>query len=1086
MTVSPSSLARLALAFGCIAVQPFVHAAPLTLVQSPPGAAREPAPNIIVSVDDSGSMGWDVFGCQTMDFDTTTFGNTLDPARTSADAVCPSRETNTRPSRLASLRAALRNTFGNGTASNRGIVTDDRIRLAWQALDERNSGLNQDVLVAGSVNTLRSFTGQHRTNFESFVASLRANSLVGTALHKMMANVHSYMGATGINGPYANTPGSTSATADLSCRKTFHVLMTDGAWNSEEHATVQAGNVDGTFPRTLPDGTVYSDTAQTKVFSDSWGGTTGTIADWSMLHWSTDYQTLANNVRPITRVAQPETVGSVVLQPYWNPKNNPMNWQGVTTHTIGFSRGAVTWNGGPAWDNATDNNYGSGYASKVNNTTQWLNLFDTTLTRQQLEAERRASDLWHAALNGRGKYYPARTDEALTTAFREILSDILQQSSRPLVSIAASSSRLRADGFAYIAGFNSEQWSGELGAYSISATTSNVSPTPTWRASAMLNTSTFSVSDRVILTSPGGTVTSSFLWGSLTTAMQSELSGTNGTTTGSLRLDYIRGDRSSERQNGGQFRDRASRLGDIVNSNIWMTGRPSRMGFDHYQHAAFRTAQVNRTPILYVGANDGMLHGFNANTGQEVVAYVPRGVYTSLREYTQESYVHKYSVDGHPFTGDVDTSGRGNSTTQSAVWRTMLVSGLAGGGKGYFVLDVTSPTAAQVVVDNTLPSDSDIGHIYAQPVVDAVSGLRSEQLVKMNNGRWAVVMGNGYNSTNERPVLLIQYLDGDRALHKIVASSATGQTNGLSAPRLIDINGDGKVDIAYAGDLQGNLWKFNLTGTSDTSWSLAGTGPLFTAEHPTGTRQPITVAPVWMAPPEGGIQIAFGTGRNITEADRSTTATHTIYSLRDTSTYASSTSTVSVTSNMTAITGRSQLVAQTVVSTVTSTSSVSTNTNPYFNTSQNDVNYTGTSPRRGWYLDLPVSRERVLNNPAIYEGQKIIVGSNVPTVGGTGETCNLSIVAEDNYINVFNMFSGKPSLTPVFSTTDTSMNMQNASRTRFGTGDYVTIKKSSDSELISPKPGPDPSCPEGQLCTEKLRLTTGSTPGARADWREVR
>lgn len=1083
MTLSPRSLAITGLIFGSIAFQTCVFAAPLSLAQSPPGAAREPAPNIIVSVDDSGSMGWDINGCATLDFDSVTYnGYSNEPGATG----CPTPSTNTNASRIRSLRNALINTFGNPTTGTRGIVNDNRIRLAWQVMwdngrTSRPAGQTNDqsTLVAGAVNSVQTFSGTHRTNFHNFITSLRATQ--GTPSHKMMANVNAYMATTGVSSPFANSPGS-STTGYLSCRRTYHIFMTDGAWNSETATSANVGNSDGVATLNLPDGTLYSSTNQTRVYRDAFGGTKGTLGDWAFTNWSTDFQrNLTDNVRPLTNVSTPETVGGVTLQPYWNPKNNPMTWQGVTQHSIGFGNSATSWPGSPTWDSA-DNMYGGQYSSLVSGSVTWIDLFNASLTPAQNEA-RRPSDLWHMAFNGRGKYYPARNETALTNAFQQILNDILEQTSRPLVSIATSASRLRADGFAYIAGFNSEQWSGELSAYSVSASTSAVSSTPTWRASAMLDTSTFSVNNRLVLTSPGGTITSSFLWGSLTTAMQADLSGTDGTTTGSLRLNYLRGDRSRERQNGGQFRDRASRLGDIVNSNIWMTGKPSRMAFDHHQHAAFRTAQASRTPVLYVGANDGMLHGFNANTGQEVVAYVPRGVYPNLRDYTQESYAHKYFVDGHPFTGDVDTSGRGDSTTQNGVWRTMLVSGMGGGSKGYFVLDVTTPSAAQVIMDNTLSSDEDIGHIYAQPVVDPVTGSRSEQIVKMNNGRWAVVMGNGYNSTSELPVLLIQYLDGNRALLKIAASSTPGQTNGLSAPRLIDINGDGKVDIAYAGDLQGNLWKFNLTATSDASWSLAGSGPVFTAEYPTGTRQPITVAPLWMAPPEGGIQIAFGTGRNITEADRSSTATHTIYSLRDSSTYASSTSTVSLTSNMAAITGRSQLVAQTVVSTVTSTSSV-TNTNPYFNTSQNDVNYGGTSPRRGWYMDLPVSRERVLNNPAVYEGQKFIVSSNVPTVGSSGETCDLSIVAEANYINVFNIFSGKPSLTPVFSTADSSMNMQNATRTRFGTGDYVALKKSSGSELISPRPGA--TCPEGQLCTEKLRLTTGSTPGARADWREVR
>ncbi|MDP2262057.1 MAG: PilC/PilY family type IV pilus protein [Hydrogenophaga sp.] len=1063
--------------FGCLSFQLLAQAAPLSLAQSPPGAAREPAPNIIVSVDDSGSMG--------------TTG-------------------------IATLKAALTQTFA---ASN---VVDDRIRLAWQSMN-RCGGIPNTGTSCNGLNGMKPLSGSHRTNFMSWVNGLTPNG--GTPSHYMLDEAGQYLSKTGlgINSPWAAIPGQQELPV-LSCRKSFHIFMTDGNWNSAAATTdvhvdtagppgtaiVRAGNADGTTT-VLGDGTTtYSVTAtQTRLYRDTAGtANLSTLSDLAFYYWSRDLQpSLTNNVRPSINITGTQNFGTsaspAILDSFWNPRNNPATWQHMVNYTIGFdpdgpggAAGADQWAGSPVWGGDT---FSGDLANLIRGSVLWSTPFcslpiGTTANPggnspcngangYSQRSDARKMELWHAALNSRGRFVPAPNASALVNAFKTILDDILQQTAKPLVSIAASGSRLRTDGFVYVAGFNSEQWSGELSAYSISATNTTVNPTPTWKATTLLDTSTFVVNDRLILTSPGGTITSSFRWGSLTTAMQADLSGTDGTTTGSLRVDYLRGVRTGEKQNGGQFRDRASRLGDIVNSNIWLTGKPARMSFEHLGHEAFRTAHSGRTPTLYVGANDGMLHAFNANTGRELMAYVPRGVYANLRDYTLESYTHKYFVDGHPFTGDADTSGRLDSTTTPAVWRTMLVSGLGGGGKGYVVLDVTSPTTAQVVVDNTMPTHADVGHIFSQPVVDPVSGSRSEQIVKMNNGRWAVVMGNGYNSTNERPVLLIQYLDGDRSMQPIIATT-TDQSNGLSAPRLIDINGDGKVDIAYAGDLQGNLWKFNLTSSNPSGWARAGSGPLFTAEFPSGTRQPITAAPLWMAPPQGGIQVAFGTGRNVTTTDRANTSTQSIYSVWDDAKYTVSGTGITLGTLTSAISGRSQLVQQSVGSTVTTSATTSADANTFYNTTENDVIYTGVNARRGWFMDLPVSRERVLNNPVIYEGQKIMVSSNVPTLGSSGETCDLSIVAEDNFISVLNMFSGKPSQTPVFATTDTSMNMNKASRTRFGTGDYVTLKTNAGAELISPQGGND--CPEGQLCTKKLRLTTGSTPGARADWREVR
>lgn len=1049
-----------------------IQADPLSFAQAPPGTAKDPAPNVIVSVDDSGSMG--------------TTG-------------------------IATLKSALTQTF---SASN---VYDGRIRLAWQSMN-RCSGIPSPSAACENKNGMKPLAGTHRTNFMNWVNGLTHGG--PTPSHLMIDQAGSYLSnvTLGAASPWAANPG-VAETPILACRKSFHILMTDGGWNgtslyadanfrdavdASDIRIVRGGNADGGADRTLPDGTAYQiNSNQNRLYRDVHGSANlSTLSDIAFHYWATDLQpSIANSVRPSIKQTGTFNFGTAanpaLLEEYWNPKNNPATWQHMVNYTIGFND-AATWAGSPTWAGNTH----AGLAPIIRGTIQWPTPYcgnnntgtgnlpcDTgtgyTAGTSEPLASARKMDYWHTALNSRGLFVPAPNAQALVDAFQTILTQILDQTATQVVSVSASSTRLRSTESLYIAEYNSEQWSGELAAYGI-ATNATVNSTPTWRASTRLDTTTFSVDGRLIRTSPGGTITSSFLWGSLTTAMQSDLSGPDGTATGAARLEYLRGVRSGERQNGGQFRNRASRLGDIVNSNIWMTGKPIRMSFEHLNHATFRTAQATRTPTLYVGANDGMLHGFNANNGAELMAYVPRGIYPKLRAYTQESYAHEYSVDGHPFTGDADVSGRLDTTTTTPDWRTILVSGLGAGGKGYFILDVTNPTDPQVMYDNTLPSDNDVGHIFSLPVVDAVNGSRSEQIVKMNNGRWAVVMGNGYNSQNERPVLLIQYLDGDRSLQKIVANVTMAQSNGLSAPRLIDVNGDGKVDLAYSGDLQGNMWKFNLTSATASQWAVAGTGPLFTAQFPLGTRQPITVAPVWMAPPQGGIQIAFGTGRNVTEADRSNTATQTIYSIWDSSAYASSTTTVTVTSNMTAITGRSQLVEQTVLNSVTSTSTASAVTNPYFNTSQNDVNYTGSNPKRGWFLDLPVSRERVLNNPSIYEGQKILVSTSVPKYGNSGETCDMSTVGEDNYINVLNMFSGKPSKSPVFSVADSSMNMANASRTRWGTGDYVTLKKSSGTDLVSPKPGGGGVCPTGQVCTDKLTLRTGTTPGARADWREIR
>lgn len=1095
-----------------------VLAAKLPLQQAPAGSATEPAPNIIVSVDDSGSMG---------------------------------------ASGIATLKAALTRTF---SVSN---VIDGKVRLAWQSMN-RCRGIPSSSTDCGSKNGIKPLQGTHRTNFLTWVNTLAASG--PTPSHLMIDQAGQYLSRTdlGINSPWAANPG-VSETPVLSCRKSFHIFMTDGVWNStdlylddvkdgsgaDRVRIVRGGGNADNIAKSLPTGpsltttVTYSITSdQTRIYRDQWGSNTlSTFADLAFHYWSTDLQpTLTNNVLPTINREGTESFGGVTLQEFWNPRNNPAVWQHMVTYTIGFDPDGPTgpavpagaWNGAPAWGGDT---YSGGLPSLASGTVTWPtplcgagntgtgnlpcdNLVYWTGSNNAWGvnsafnpvADGRRMELWHAALNGRGKFVPAPNDQALVDAFQGILDDIFNQTGKSLVSIAASTSRLRSDSSIYLAGYKSDTWSGQLGAYPITAA-GDISPTPTWTVSTLLdstNTLTFDPGTRLVLTHDG-TNGRSFEWANLSAAQQSLLQGSDSAAVGADRVSYLRGNINLEARKGGSMRNRNSRLGDIINSNIWLTGKPTRLTYEHFGHKTFRTSNASRTPTLYVGANDGMLHAFNATNGREMLAYVPKAAYSQLRNYTLPNYTHKYFVDGSPFTGDVDVSGRLNTTSTLPAWRTVLISGMGAGGKGYFGLDVTNPatwtspgtgTTTQVLFDRTLPVDAtgttttedeinDIGHIFSQPVVDPVSGTRSEQIVKLNNGRWAVVMGNGYNSHNERPVLLIQYLDGDRSLKRIVASSTTNASNGLSAPRLVDVNDDGRVDMAYAGDLKGNLWKFNLSSASPNSWGVSFSGnPLYVASDSGSNRQPITTAPMWMSHPMGGVQVLFGTGINVTESHQANSQTQTVYSVWDKSTYSLGTSTVAMTDIQRITTGRSALVAQTVVNAVTKTlADTSTVDTDYFNTTENNVSYSKTdaTAKRGWFFDLPLDRERVLVNPMMWEGQKVVVASQVPKLGTTGETCDFSQSLEDNWINVFNMITGKPSVVPAFSTSDTTMNLKKATRTRFGSGDLIALRKADGStELVSPKPDdPDAPCEEGKFCAEREKLTTGTGIGARSEWREV-
>ncbi|HRL91754.1 MAG TPA: PilC/PilY family type IV pilus protein, partial [Comamonas denitrificans] len=580
-----------------------------------------------------------------------------------------------------------------------------------------------------------------------------------------------------------------------------------------------------------------------------------------------------------------------------------------------------------------------------------------------------AEDMWHAAINGRGQFYAVEKGEDLKKAFEQIIRTINTEVSPSITSTALSGSNISRSGVSKFTG-NYEPQSGWKGFVIAETVDTDGGVTLAWGGENTANkldalgshTSRviLSWSDQWVNAAPKGGVP--FVWAAdqsnLSTsqklALQKATNGTDeGEAAGQNRLNYIRGDRSKEGTNPSNYteskpyRQRQSRQGDIVNSEVWYTAAPARSyAFNGYRD--FIKTYKDRTPMIYVGGNDGMLHGFSAQDGTEKIAYVPQGVIPSLTRLTAPAYdqQHRYFVDGSPMTGDANTS----TNPTSPDWRTLLVGTLGAGGRGYFVLDVTNPSnfsannASSLVVldrtrstevsppDCTLESDStiqaactttvtedrDIGHITAAPVTNSTSLLHASQITMLNNNRWAVVLGNGYNSANQRPVLLVQYLDGNKELLTIpttvdVPGTGKANDNGLSAPRLVDLNGDDRPDIAYAGDNQGNMWKFDLTSYDASEWGVAFSGePLFTAQRPavygsSGTElpQPITVAPTTRANDRkkceldsatqeckpgtstavGGMMVAFGTGRNVARNDPESTNVHTLYSVLDNTRY---------------------------------------------------------------------------------------------------------------------------------------------------------------------------------------------------------
>lgn len=443
------------------------------------------------------------------------------------------------------------------------------------------------------------------------------------------------------------------------------------------------------------------------------------------------------------------------------------------------------------------------------------------------EDSTRIDDLWHAAVNGRGEFIAASNPDEFTRGLKAALAAIVQRTGS-FANLSTSSTSLRANTQGFQGSFVSGIWTGELKAYPVTATGIDTAAAPQWLASAGIPVA----ADRNILTW-NGTAGASF-----PTRGQVAALGTN-------NADYIRGVRASELANGGTLRNRNHLLGDIVNSS------------PVYDPA---------TDTVYVGANDGMLHAVNASAtggGAERFAYVPGAInLADLATLSDPAYSHRFFVDG-----PIALSRRDQTPNES--W---LAGTLGRGGNGLFVLDVTRPDAfatTDVKWERTTTPLNNMGKILGQPII-----------AKLNNNDIGLIVPNGVNSPNQRAALLIYNLKTGALLAEIdtgVGSAAA--PNGLSAPTARDINGDGKIDVVYAGDLQGNLWRFDISSTSPSGWSNTSNR---LALYSAGSGKPITSAPAFARDPATyEVWVFFGTGRFMTNGDLSDTSTQTLYGLKD-------------------------------------------------------------------------------------------------------------------------------------------------------------------------------------------------------------
>lgn len=617
---------------------------------------------------------------------------------------------------------------------------------------------------------------------------------------------------------------------------------------------------------------------------------------------------------------------------------------------------------------------------------------------------------WEEPPTGSGEaknYFLSSSAKAVLKALDDIFESIAKQSNSIAGSAVSTQSLTTSDGFIYQAQFDPTDWSGDVAAISVSSSASGGAvsvggaASPPWTSAAAV-LATKAPSTRQIFVGPrnASAGAAAFTWASLDAtykaALKTPLGGTTPTDSdavGQQRLDYLRGDRTLESA-PGTFRRRGRVLGDIVNSGIAYSGALS----ERYKASSFGTFyddNAGRKKALFVGANDGMLHAFDAATGDELFAYIPSWVVPKLSALTSPNYVHQSYVDSPPAVAEAKVG---------ADWKTVLVSGSGGGGQGVFALDVTNPNtiastgasapfdAGKVLWEFTDRDDGDLGNVTGTPLIlpfRTAAGTTKHFAVVASGVNNHAPDGNA-STTGASALFLLDLAKPAGAAwalgsnyFKIVfpnpdTSIAAGMLN-LTAR----VDAAGTAAQIYAGDLQGNLWKLDFTrataGTAD--WTLAKLSPFVSAGVPVPfyiardggvasvlSRQPISMAPTLVFGPGSSIVIAFGTGKFLEVADISGSyKPQSVYAVLDNGSTA-----LDVADS--AVAGRGRLQQGTVSGNAVAV--------PAYTWGRPATDNAATGVRAGWYFDFPSSTatgERQVSNFELL-GSRAVFGSVIPSV----------------------------------------------------------------------------------------------------------
>jgi len=866
-------------------------------------------------------------------------------------------------------------------------------KVGYARLSVVGAGGAMDMVPADFTGTTRStwYTKLYATTTSGSTPSRPALDSVG----RMFANVTPYQYAAG------------QEVVQFPCQQNFVIFTTDGYWNGGSTKDYS----DGYSP------IVNNDNAEsTSRFCsyasgcvDTRAQTQPSLADVA-LHWYNGGSSTGTvSLRPALEPDMTKS-GSV---PARAGENTHLH---MNTYTLGLGVDGVM-NYDPNYDTTARKVGGDFYnlITRVATGCPWNNNGpyvwpNPDVTNGGNTVQERVDDLWHTAVNGHGKYFSASQPKEVVAGLSEALSNMQIRLGAAAAAATSTPNISLQDNDIFSDTFTTVKWYGELSARKINAATGEVDPGVTWTSSdtvgrnpgatgpagrviKMLDTSNNTLKE--VTYDNMNTLEKSWFSNKCTALAQCTLLTTAERDTvnnGVNLVNWLRGAQTyaddrlfraytlTDHTPAGLNGPIPIVLGDIASSKPAYL-RDARKSYSRAGYTAFKSASASRPATVFTAANDGMLHAFDASNGNERWAYMPR--ITMKKLYLQASTTygtnHQFTADGAPELGDVQIGG---------VWKTVMVAGLNAGGRGYYALDVTDPTAPvalwELCADSAICSrnDPDLGLSFGNPQF----GLWNNQWVVFLTSGYNNVPGtDGVNTGSGQGILYIVDVATGAVLKKV--STQTGDTttpSGLAKITAIssDPNLDPVTTYIYGGDVNGRMWRFDLTDATGATVPVVKMGDAGTTK-PITTRPDVTLCAMTTSSTTNGITssattaqrvVLFGTGRLLDVPDTTNTDVQSVFLLKDSG---------NPISNV-----RGASMVQQTLSQVGSSSNIS------FALTSNPVDL---SQKDGWFFDWSITPgERMNLDPQIVSGVANVV-TNLPS---TSSACSVGGTSNAYQVNV--------------------------------------------------------------------------------------